>query len=118
MPEKRTAFAHELKRLREAAGYTQAGLAEAAGVSGGYVRQLETDKKPPTQRVIRKLSGPLGVSSNRLFSTIGMVEMDLAGTLAAGRDKVSGAMPDLSPEQLEELADYLTFLHFKASVLE
>lgn len=33
MPEERTLFAQELKTLRKAAGYTQARLAEAAGVS-------------------------------------------------------------------------------------
>lgn len=114
----RTPFTDELKRLRKEAGFTQAALAEAAGVSAGYVRQLETDKKRPTRSVIRKLSGPLGVSPNKLFSTINMVEMDLASTLAAGRDKVRGAMPELPPEQVEELADYLAFLKFKASVLD
>jgi len=104
--------------MRREAGYTQAQLAQRAGITAAYVSQLETGKKPPTARVIRKLSAALEVHPNRLFRTIRMVEMDLASTLATRRQEVQSLLPALPNEQLEELANYLAYLEFKTSVLE
>jgi hypothetical protein len=43
--------------------------------------------------------------------------MDLASTLSSKREYVGGIAPDLSGEQLEELANYLTYLEFKEEAL-
>lgn len=118
MREPRNDFGRELRKLRrEEVRYSQARLAELAGVTASYISQLETGAKIPTPRVIRSLSPHLEVTPNHLLSKIGMVEMDLASTLASNRDQVSSSMPDLPEEQLEELANYLTYLDFKASAL-
>jgi len=119
MKEPKTEFGWELRKLRLEGKirYSQSQLAKLAGITASYISQLETQEKIPKPRVIRRLSAHLGVTPNHLFSKCGMVEMDLASTLANNRDQVSRKMPDLSQEQLEELANYLTYLDFKASTL-
>ena len=118
MKEPQTEFGRELRKLRrEEQRWTQARLAECAGISAAYVSQLETGDKPPTKHIIRTLSGCLGVLPNRLFRTISMVEMDLASTLATHRDRVRAALPNLPDQEKEEVANYLTYLEFKASAL-
>jgi len=118
MKEPQTEFGLELRKLRrEELKWTQARLSECAGISAAYVSQLETGDKPPTLHIIRTLSGCLGVLPNRLFRTINMVEMDLASTLASHRDQVRATLPDLPDQETEELANYLTYLEFKASAL-
>jgi transcriptional regulator with XRE-family HTH domain len=120
MNEPTTDFGQELRKLRcqGEIKYTQAQLADLAGIKAGYISQLETGKKNPTVRVIHKLSPHLGVPSNHLLRIIGMVEMNLAGTFANNRDQVRDNMPNLTEQQIEELADYLTYLDFKASALK
>lgn len=113
-------FGQELKRLRREGTikYSQAGLANLAGVKASYISQLETGKKNPTTRVIHKLSRHLGVTPNHLLAKVGMVEMDLASTFTSNQNQVRDKMPDLTQQQLEELANYLTYLDFKAVALE
>jgi transcriptional regulator with XRE-family HTH domain len=119
MKEPKTEFGRELRRLRHegAVRYSQARLADLAGVTASYISQLEIGTRTPTPRVIHRLSRHLGVAPNHLFSKIGMVEMDLASTLASHRDRVRVALPTLPDQEKEELANYLTYLEFKASAL-
>lgn len=120
MKEPNTEFGKELRRLRleGTIKYTQSTLANLAGIKASYISQMETGKKKPTPRVIRKLSAHLGVKPNHLLVKIGSIEMDLAGTLSGNLNQVKSKIPELSEEQLEELANYLTYLDFKASVLD
>jgi len=115
-----TEFRRELKRLRceGSIKYTQAELADLAGISAAYISQLETGERKPTPQVIRSISHHLGVSPNHLLKTIGMVEMDIARTFTNNRDKVKDKIPNLSTDQIEEIANYLTYLEFKISVLK
>jgi len=119
MKNPKTEFGRELRLLRTEGKirYSQAQLASLAGIKASYVSQLETGKKNPTPRVIRRLSPHLGVTANHLLIKLGMAEMDLASTLANNRQQIKRKMSDLPEEQLEELASYLTYLDFKASVL-
>ncbi|MQY56264.1 MAG: helix-turn-helix domain-containing protein [Dehalococcoidia bacterium] len=119
MKEPKSEFGRELRKLRLEGKirYSQSQLAKLADVTASYISQLETQERIPKPRVIRRLSIHLGVTPNHLFSKCGMVEMDLASTLANNRDEVRRKMPDLPEEQLEELASYLTYLEFKASAL-
>ena len=120
MREPRTEFGRELRRLRceGKTRYSLTKLAALADVTASYISQLETGEKSPTPRVIRRLSRHLGVAPNHLLSRIGMIEMDLAGTLASNRDHISSIMPDMTNEQLDELANYLTYLDFKVTALK
>ncbi len=117
MTEKQNDFGDELRKLRKAAGYTQAHLAKLAGISTAYVSQLETGEKEPTDRVITKLSGPLDIPENHLLIKVGKIKMDLAGTLATGRKEAPELLTKLSDEQWEELLTYLAYIQVKASIL-
>ena len=90
MKETGNEFGRELRRLRLEGRikYSQTKLAELAEVISSYISQLETGKKVPTPRVIHKLSGHLGVTTNHLLGKIGMVEMDLASTFASNHDQL------------------------------
>jgi transcriptional regulator with XRE-family HTH domain len=55
-------FAKRLRELREGAGLTQAGLAEAAGLPLGSVRNYEQGQREPYSRALAKLARGLGVS--------------------------------------------------------
>ncbi len=118
MREPGNEFGRELRRLRREQGLSQARLAELAGVTASYLSQLETGERNPTPMVIRRLSPYLNVSPNHLLGRIGMVEMDLAGTLAGNRAYVGRVAPDLPEDQVEEMANYLTYLEFKEEALK
>lgn len=118
MREPRNEFGRELRKLRRGRGFSQARLAELAGVTASYLSQLETGERHPTPGVIRRLSPHLEVSPNYLLARIGMVEMDLAGTLAGNREYVGRLAPGLTREQAEEMANYLTYLDFKQEALK
>lgn len=48
--------------LRKKRGLTQRQLAKLAGISGQYISLLERGERPVTERVGRKLMGPLKCS--------------------------------------------------------
>lgn len=79
--EPQTQFGRELRKLRLDAGYSQARLAESVNTATSYISQLETGKRMPTLRVIRRLSPFLGVTPSYLLGKVGMVEMNLADAL-------------------------------------
>lgn len=117
MTEKQNLFGQELKILRKKAKWTQAQLAEFARISASYISQLETGVKDPTDRVIAKLSSALDIPENRLFIKIGKLKMDLAATLARGREEAPEILTSLSDKQWEELLNYLAYIKVKESIL-
>ncbi|MGD1118059.1 MAG: helix-turn-helix transcriptional regulator [Dehalococcoidales bacterium] len=113
-------FGRELRRLRREGTikYSLAKLASLSGVSACYISKLETGDRKPTVSVIRKLSSHLGKKPNHLLQILGMTEMDFAATFANNLNQVKQQMSDLPEDQIEEIADYLTYLEFKASIHE
>jgi transcriptional regulator with XRE-family HTH domain len=59
--------AMRLKRLREQRGWSQATLAERAGVSRPYLARLETARQDPRLSTLEKLAKALGVPVARLL---------------------------------------------------
>lgn len=59
-------FPMRLKQLREAKGWSQATLADRAGVSREYIARLETGKHDPPLSRVEKLATALGVPIGRL----------------------------------------------------
>jgi putative transcriptional regulator len=53
-------FGEKLKELRDAAGLSQAGLAEAGGVPIGTIRDYEQGKRDPLLSTAQKLARALG----------------------------------------------------------
>ncbi len=56
-----------VRKLRTAAGLTQAGLAERLGIDRAYVSGLEQGQRNPTIVTLWHLSKALGVRMRRLF---------------------------------------------------
>lgn len=55
-----------LRLAREARHQTQVQLATAAGISQGYLSQLEQDEREPTLSIAARLAGVLGLSLDEL----------------------------------------------------
>lgn len=62
------ALGRELRRQRRARELTVEDLAELAGVSSGFVSQLERGRANPSLSNLQKLAGALGVTLVSLFS--------------------------------------------------
>jgi len=116
MVDKQNLFGQELRKLRKESKYRQVQLAKLAGISGAYISQLETGKKKPTDRVIAKLSGALDIPENRLFIKIGKLKMDLAATLAIGRNEAPELLATISDKEWEDLLTYLAYIKVKSSL--
>lgn len=57
-----------IQRLREEKGLSQRQLASRAGVTNGYISQLEAgDKKNPSLAVLQRLAKALGVPVTELL---------------------------------------------------
>lgn len=56
-----------MRRLREAQGYTQEGFAELAGLHRTYVSDLERGTRNPTITVVMKVARALGVKPGQLL---------------------------------------------------
>src|SRR5260221_3588587 len=77
-------MAAEVKRAREARGWTQAEAAERLGVSQGYVSLLESGRRPVPRRLAPSLLRTLGLSPSALPPTELNLEPDrLPGVLGA-----------------------------------
>lgn len=57
-----------IRTAREALGESQVNLAAAAGISQGYLSQLETDEREPTLSIAARLAQALGISLDELAS--------------------------------------------------
>ena len=100
---------------RVAQGLTVSSLAKRAGISSGYLSQVETGKRNPSPPVIRRLSGALDVNPNRIFHAVGLITMPLVESLST----VSGSQPqpdDINAEEREQLLLYLDFLRFRKTM--
>ncbi len=57
-----------IRAAREALGESQVSLAASAGISQGYLSQLEANEREPTLSIAARLAGALGVSLDELAS--------------------------------------------------
>ena len=56
-----------VRRLREAKGWSQEDYADRAGIHRTYVSDIERGRRNPTVTVVEKLAKPLGVEPGRLM---------------------------------------------------
>lgn len=57
-----------IRAARENLGESQVNLAAAAGISQGYLSQLETDEREPTLSIAARLARALGISLDEMAS--------------------------------------------------
>lgn len=63
----RTRLGQNVRRLREANGWSQEDYADRAGIHRTYVSDIERGRRNPTITVVEKLARPLGVSTGSLL---------------------------------------------------
>jgi transcriptional regulator with XRE-family HTH domain len=56
-----------VRRLREARGWSQEDYADRAGIHRTYVSDIERGRRNPTITVVEKLAGPLEVNAGELL---------------------------------------------------
>jgi len=64
----REVLAANLKKYRQARGWSQAKLAEKTGTSTQYIGMLEIKGKFPSSTIVHKLAAALGIDPTELFS--------------------------------------------------
>jgi transcriptional regulator with XRE-family HTH domain len=57
-----------IRTARERLGESQVNLAATAGISQGYLSQLETDEREPTLSIAARLAKALNISLDELAS--------------------------------------------------
>ena len=63
----RQRLGRNLRRLREAKGWSQEAFADEAGIHRTYVSDIERAARNPTITVVEKLAVPLGVTAAELL---------------------------------------------------
>ncbi len=63
----RTRLGQNVRRLREAKGWSQEDYADRAGIHRTYVSDIERGRRNPTITVVEKLAEPLGVTAGQLL---------------------------------------------------
>ena len=64
----RERLGRNLRRLREAKGWSQEAFADEAGIHRTYVSDIERGARNPTITVVEKLAVPLGVTAAELLA--------------------------------------------------
>jgi ribosome-binding protein aMBF1 (putative translation factor) len=59
-----------IREARESLGRSQVEVAAAAGISQGYLSQLEQDEREPTLSIAARLASALGVSLDELAAAL------------------------------------------------
>jgi transcriptional regulator with XRE-family HTH domain len=104
-------FKDRLKRIREARGLSQAGLAEKTGLQPAAVSHFETGNRAPSFENLRKLSDALGVSIDYL---LGRIDEEKHGTGIAAAPRAqqlfrhAEKLSDADFEFLEKMAKTLS----------
>lgn len=57
---------HTIRRQRKAAGPSQEGLAERAGLHWTYISEIETGKRNISVGVLRRIADALGIRTSQL----------------------------------------------------
>ena len=66
----RVRLGQNVRRLREAKGWSQEDFADRAGIHRTYVSDIERGRRNPTITVVERLAEPLGVSPGSLMDEV------------------------------------------------
>lgn len=70
MEDLRAQFGRRLRTLREARGWSQENLAEAAGLHWTYISGMERGRRNPSLVILGRLADALGISAAKLLSNM------------------------------------------------
>ena len=65
-----TTLGERIREVREARGLSQTSLADAAGISQGYLSQLEQDEREPSLSIAARIARALDLSLDDIAATV------------------------------------------------
>jgi len=68
MANLRDILADNLRENRRKGGFSQAKLAEKAGISTQYIAMIELSRQFPTPEVLERIAAALGIEAHELFT--------------------------------------------------
>lgn len=90
--------------FREKKGITVNRLANEAGISQSYLREVELGKKKPTVETLSFVCEALGITLKDFFDDGSVSRLET--------DELGAALFRLTPEQRKRLAEFLNSLNF------
>ncbi len=115
-----TEFGILLTESRKRHGYTMEVLADLAGISPGYISLLETNKRNPTERVIRRLCGALDILPSTLLVSARIYAFDLSSTLRpkseTSKEPETEFTFSLTESERTHVELYVEFIKYHAAV--
>ena len=120
MDQPQRSFGDELRAAREVKSLSLRDVERATGISNAHLSQLETGKiQKPSPQQLHKLAALYGVAYDFLMEKAGYIARQ-KGSDPEGRSApktLAGAalrsLEDLTPEEEEQIADYVAFLRSK-----
>lgn len=101
----------ELKEQRDKQGLSLRQLASMINRNRGYLSQIELGHKTPGTRILEDIAGALDINRNVLLRHINLLKMDF--TRPAIHKEGRDALADLTPEEKEEVFNYIDYLKYK-----
>jgi transcriptional regulator with XRE-family HTH domain len=101
----RDVLASNLKRFRQARGWSQALLAEKAETSTNYIGMLENSVKFPSSEMVQKLAAALGIDPTDLFSREIDPVSDMKSYQKAALEDIYELLGRLINEKIQELSE-------------
>jgi len=96
-------FAANLKKFRQARGWSQAFLAEKVNASPNYIGNLENSLKFPSSTMIEKLASALGIDPTDLFLREINPTLTMKTYQKAALEDISGLLGSIITDKIRKL---------------
>jgi transcriptional regulator with XRE-family HTH domain len=112
------AIGSTVQALRAEHGWTQRALAERAGISAGYLSELEAGLKEPSATTLADLARSLDVEVPDFLL---LVALNALGCPAPPRERraaliaMARSLANLAPADYDDVESYLSFLAWRAA---
>ena len=103
MTNMRELLAFNMKKKREALGFSQYRLAERVGTSTRYIGMIESKKKFPSPEMMEKIAKALKIDTPELFSMTGFPTATLKKYQAEVLEEIEEIAEEVLDEKLKEL---------------
>ena len=108
----------ELRRLRQLHAFTLKDVERATGISNAYLSQVETGRiEKPSPDKLYKLAELYQVNYDHLMQTAGYLVKKRADQHRSLAGAAMSTLQNLTSEEEEALAEYLTFLRARKAKL-
>jgi len=94
MPYLRELLANNMKTYRKARGLSQSKLAEKVNTAPNYIAMIESCKKFPSDKMLERIAGALGIKADLLFST--QINTDISLQISLLKDVYTEIYADIT----------------------